>query len=84
MHAEFGGQFLHSDVIGRIRRHQHIGDGDSQALFTQEANGCDGALERVRQLGDGIVHFGAMRIDADLDGVDAQFADSARFLFVES
>src|SRR5260370_782294 len=33
MHAEFGGKFLHSAVIGRICGHQHIGDGHSQSLF---------------------------------------------------
>ena len=83
MHAEFGGQFLHSGMIGGIHGHQHVGDGHLQPLFAQEANGLDGSLERVRQLGDGIVNFGTMRVDADLDGVHVQFADSPRFPFVD-
>ena len=83
LHAEFGGKFLHPAVIGRIDRHQHIGDSHAQPLFAQKANGFDGALERVRQLGDGIVHFGTMRVDADLDRVYVQGADSPCFLFVD-
>src|ERR1700694_2273158 len=37
----------------------------------------------MRQLGDGIVNFGTMRVNADLNRVHAQFADSPRFLFVD-
>ena len=70
-------------MIGGIRGHQDIGDGDAQPLFAQEANGLDGALKRMRQLGDGIVNFGAMRIDADLNRIDAQLAKSLRFLLVD-
>src|SRR3984893_4463573 len=37
----------------------------------------------MRQLGDGIVNFGTMRVNADLNRVYAQFADSPSFLFVD-
>src|SRR5208282_4820281 len=81
--VEFGGQFFHPKMIGRIDRHHYVGDGDAQALFAQEADGLNGALERVRELGDGIVNFRTMRIDTDLDGVHVQLTDSARFRFVD-
>ena len=83
MHAKFGGKLLHAKMIGGIHRHHHVGDSDSQPLFAQEANGIDGALERMRQLGDGIVNLGTVRVHANLNRVHGQFAKSPGFLFMD-
>ena len=71
MRIKFGGQFLDSVLIARVHGHQHIGDGDAQTLFAEKAYRGDGAFQGVWELGDRVVNFRTMRIDADLDGVDA-------------
>jgi len=58
MDVKFGGKFLHPGVIGRIRGHQHIGDGDAQPLSrrkrmalmvrSNDAAACDGVVHLAR------------------------------------
>jgi hypothetical protein len=83
LHSEFGGKFLDAKVIRRIRGHEHISDAYAEPLLAQETNSRDGALEGMGQLGNGIMHFGTMRVNADLNGVDVELADSSRFFFVD-
>ena len=50
---------------------QHV-----QAARLQEADPGERALERARDLGDAVVHFGPVRVDADLHRADAELADA--------
>src|SRR5271156_705908 len=79
--AKFGGEFLHIRIVPAGLLHDDVGHRDLEPGRDHETDRGQRALERALDLGDRVVNLGAMGVDADLDRIDAKFADQRRFLF---
>src|SRR5208337_2725121 len=76
-------QRLHSRVVSRVAAHQDVRESDFQPRGAHEANAFQSARKRARQLGDGIVDFRLVRVDADQYLLDARLAQAPRFFFTD-
>ena len=67
LRTELSGQRPHTRVVGRVLDHQYIGDDYVNAVPSQPAYGLNRIRKRTRQLRNGVMHFGDVRINTDLD-----------------
>jgi hypothetical protein len=49
----------------------------------EQADAADGAIERAGNFGDAVMDLGAVGVDADLNLLDVEFAEAARFPFAD-
>ncbi len=63
--------------------HQDIRENHLHPALAQQPRSGQGPLQRSGQLGDPIVHLGTVRIDADLDSVQAQLRQAVRLVFAD-
>ena len=83
MRADFCRELADAFGVAEIPFHQDVGNGDFEAVGFEKADTADGAIERAGNFGDAVVHLGAMRVDADLDLFDVEFAQAAGLLFAD-
>jgi len=81
--AQLCGERLNTGVVAEILHHEDVGDDDLYAVRPEQAYSCDGALERPGQQGDGVVHFGPMGVDADLNVLHLEIAQTQRLFFTD-
>ena len=74
--AQFGGESVNARIILHVLGHQHVRHDDLYALRLEEADRIERALERAGNQRDGVVNFRPVRIDADLDRFDVEFAEA--------
>src|SRR5580704_13677627 len=60
--------------------HQHIRHDDVYAVRPQPAYGFDRLAKRTRELRNGVMYFGDVRVNADLHRFHAQSLDAVGFL----
>ena len=83
MSADFCGELADAFGVSEISFHQNVGDGDLEAVSLEQADAADGAIERTGDFGDTVVDLGAVRVDADLNLLDVEFAKAACFPFAD-
>src|SRR5258708_12619880 len=81
--AKFVCQRAHAGIVLHILSHQNIGHDDLQPLRFQKTNRGQRTLQRSRNQGDGVVHLGAMRVDADLYRFHAEIANALRLALAD-
>src|SRR5271155_2782538 len=81
--AERTRQRLDLRVVARIMAHKDRGEIDPQALAEQKARGGKRPRQRAPDLGNRVMNFRAMRVDADLDAFETELAQRRRFGFLD-